>query len=445
LSQQPLAEHTPPKHDPFAALREPGFTLYISGRLFSTIGQQLLWAVMAWQVYQISGSALNLGLLGLVRFVPALVASLVGGAVADAFNRKTIVLIAQIVPLSCGVILAAATYSGWIEIGIIYALVFALGLASSFEGPARQSMLPSIVAPEVFPNAVAVSATLSSLGMMTGPAIGGGIIAAAGIDVAYTVFVGLCAGGYVTMLLLRYRQDNSRGGRRAVSLSAINDGIHYVRTHQVVIGSMTLDMVAVIFGGAQALLPVYAEDILHVGSLGYGILYASLDAGAFIMSIIMVMRPTIVRAGRALIVAVFVYGFFTMLFGLSREFALSVICYALLGASDEVSVIMRNLTIQLATPDELRGRVSAVNSVFIGASNQMGAMESGFLAAMTSATTAVVTGGIVAMTVPVLVAWRWRQLWDYEVSTENIGGGHGAAQHPRPTLAEDAAPAAGGG
>ena len=147
MNEQPVGEQLAPKHDPFAALKEPGFALYTFGRLFSTIGQQLLWAVMAWQVYEISGSALNLGLLGLIRFIPALVASLVGGAAADAFNRRIIVLIAQIVPLSCGVILALATYSGWIEIGIIYALVFALGLASSFEGPARQAMLPSIVGP----------------------------------------------------------------------------------------------------------------------------------------------------------------------------------------------------------------------------------------------------------------------------------------------------------
>jgi MFS family permease len=431
LSQQPLAEHVPAKHDPFAALKEPGFTLYTASRLLSTVGQQLLWAVMAWQVYEISGSALNLGLLGLIRFVPALVASLVGGAAADAFNRRTIVLVSQTVPLTCGIILALATYNGWIEISIIYALVFALGLASSFEGPARQSMLPSIVSPRMFPNAVALSATLSSLGMMAGPAIGGGIIAAAGIDVAYMVFVALSVGAYVTMLALKYSPIGSSGGRRAVSMTAIQEGVSYVRTHQVVIGSMTLDMCAVIFGGAQALLPVYAEDILHVGSLGYGILYASLDAGAFIMSIIIVARPPIVRAGRALICAVFVYGLFTLLFGVSREFALSVALYGLIGAADEVSVIMRNLTIQLATPDELRGRVSAVNSVFIGASNQMGAMESGFLAALTSATTAVVTGGIVAMVVPVLVWWRWRELWDYRIPDAfEVGGGHARPAEP---------------
>lgn len=440
MNQQPLAEHTTPKHEPLAALKEPGFVLYTAGRLLSTVGQQLLWAVMAWQVYDISGSALNLGLLGLIRFVPALVASLIGGAAADAFNRRIIVLIAQIVPLSCGVILAVATFGGWIEIGIIYALVFALGLSSSFEGPARNAMLPSIVSPAMFPNAVALSATLQSLGMMTGPAIGGGVIAAGGIGVAYSVFVALAVGGYISMLLLKYEQT-SREGKRGVSLTAIRDGISYVRTHQVVIGSMTLDMCAVIFGGAQALLPVYAEDILHVGSLGYGVLYASLDAGAFLMSIFIVARPPIVRAGRALICTVAAYGLFTVLFGVSREFVISVGAYALIGAADEISVIMRNMTIQLATPDELRGRVSAVNSVFIGASNQMGAMESGFLAALTSATTAVVFGGIVAMVVPVLVGWRMRELWDYRISDTTVGGGHGASVPLK--LEEEAASVAG--
>jgi MFS family permease len=177
LNEQPLAERLPPKHDPLAALKKPGFFLYTVSQLFSTIGQQLLWAVMAWQVYEISGSALNLGLLGLIRFVPALLMSLVGGAAADTYNRRVIVLVSQTVPLACGVLLAVATYSGWIDLWIIYGMVLLLGLASSFEGPARGAMLPSIVTAETFPNAVALSATLRSLGMMTGPAIGGGIIA----------------------------------------------------------------------------------------------------------------------------------------------------------------------------------------------------------------------------------------------------------------------------
>jgi hypothetical protein len=220
--------------------------------------------------------------------------------------------------------------------------------------------------------------------------------------------------------------QSASGAKKGMSVAAVRERNGYERTHQVVIGSMTLDMVAVIFGGAQALLPVYADDILNVGSLGYGILYASLDAGAFLMSIIIVSRPPIVRAGRALICAVFVYGLFTVMFGVSREFVLSVAAYGLIGAADEISVIMRNMTIQLATPDELRGRVSAVNSVFIGASNQMGAMESGFLAALTSATTAVVTGGIVAMVVPVLVGWKMRELWDYKIPTMAEMVGHGA-------------------
>ena len=445
MNEQPLSEYLPPKHDPFAALRQPGFLFYTISRVLSTVGQQLLWAVMAWQVYEISGSALNLGLLGLIRFVPALLLSLVGGAAADTYNRKIIVLMAQTVPLACGIVLAIATYNGWINLSVIYGLVLFLGLSSSFEGPARNAMLPSIVTPETFPNAVALSATLQSLGMMSGPAIGGGVIAAAGIDVAYAVFVGTSLFAFATLLLVKYRQVYGTTARKGMSLTAMREGVSYVRTHQVVIGSMTLDMCAVIFGGAQALLPIYANDILHVGSLGYGVLYASLDAGAFLMSIVMVMRRPIVRAGRALILAVAVYGLFTLLFGLSREFVLSVAFYALIGAADEVSVIMRNMTIQLATPDALRGRVSAVNSVFIGASNQVGAMESGFLAALTTATFAVASGGLIAIVVAGLVGWRMRELWDYRIPQGGPAPSHGPAPVVGPKEEEKLATPVGGG
>jgi MFS family permease len=403
--------------------------------MFSITGQTLLQAVMAWQVYDTSGSALNLGILGLVRFFPSLGMSLIGGAAADTYNRRNIIVIAQSVPLTCAAILAAATFGGWIRLELIFALVLLMGFASAFEGPARSALLPAIVRPDTFANAVTVGSTLQTMGMVSGPALAGAVIATLGVGAAYTVYVGLTLAAIVPLLLLRYRQVDVG---MSVSLDAIKEGVRFVRQRPVLLGAMSLDMFAVVFGGAAALLPVYAKDILHVGSEGYGLLTASLEVGAFLMSLVLVFRPPIQKAGKTLIWVVALYGAFTIGFGLSREFILSLVLYGLIGAADQVSVVMRNTIIQLATPDELRGRVSAVASVFIGASNQVGAMESGFVAAVTSATFAVVSGGVAAIGVAGLVGWRIKELYNYETP-------RGLHLELRPAPEPAASPAAGGG
>jgi MFS family permease len=426
---------TVPKYDPLAALRQTSFLLYTASRMFSITGQTLLQAVMAWQVYDTSGSALNLGILGLVRFFPSLGMSLIGGAAADTYNRRNIIVIAQSVPLTCAAILAAATFGGWIRLELIFALVLLMGFASAFEGPARSALLPAIVRPDTFANAVTVGSTLQTMGMVSGPALAGAVIATLGVGAAYTVYVGLTLAAIVPLLLLRYRQVDVG---MSVSLDAIKEGVRFVRQRPVLLGAMSLDMFAVVFGGAAALLPVYAKDILHVGSEGYGLLTASLEVGAFLMSLVLVFRPPIQKAGRTLIWVVALYGAFTIGFGLSREFILSLVLYGLIGAADQVSVVMRNTIIQLATPDELRGRVSAVASVFIGASNQVGAMESGFVAAVTSATFAVVSGGVAAIGVAGLVGWRIKELYNYETP-------RGLHLELRPAPEPAASPAAGGG
>jgi MFS family permease len=401
----------------------------------------LLQAVMAWQVYDVTGTALSLGGLGLIRFLPALGMSMVGGAFADTYNRRTIILVAQTVPLTCASVLAIATFGGWVRLELIYGLVLLMGLASSFEGPARSALLPAIVPREHFVNAVTVSQTLMSFAMMAGPVLGAGIIALAGVDFAYAVFVALSLSSITTMALVRYRPSAERRG--SVSLAAIAEGLRFVRQRQVLLGSMTLDMFAVIFGGATALLPVYATDILGVGALGYGILYSSLEIGAFAMSLVLLLRPPVVNSGRVLIASVLAYGLFTVLFGLSEIFMLSVALYMAIGAADYVSMVMRQTTIQLATPDELRGRVSSVASVFISASTHLGAVESGFVAALTSASFAVVSGGIGAMGVAALIGWRMPELLNYRISDSVTSAAprHGAQERPSP---ERTAPAAGG-
>jgi len=424
-----LPETPTPKHDPFAALRQPNFLLFVSSRMFSQMGSSLLQAVMAWQVAHIGDSiahsALNLGFLGLARFVPALGISLIGGAVADTHNRRHIIIASQSVPLICSILLALATFGHWQSLELIFGLTVIMGFASAFEGPARTSILPTIVRPETFSNAVTVGSTLGAVGMVSGPALAGLAIEAAGMGTAYAVFSIFSLGAILPIVLLRYKQ--SPGERRGVNLAAVKEGINFVRKRQVLLGAMSLDMFAVIFGGAQALLPIYASDILHVGAAGYGILSASSQAGAFAMSLLLVARPPVKRTGRALLYAVMVYGVFTMAFGLSRSFPLSIAFFMMLGAADQISVVMRHTTIQMSTPDELRGRVSAVNQVFIGASTQVGAMESGFVAALTGATFSVVSGGFGAVLIAMLIAWRMPQLFNFRLGARQPGSDEAAA------------------
>lgn len=404
------------KHDPLAILRQRNFDLYLSSRVLSGIGTTMQQAVFLWQVNEITSSALNLGLLGLFRFLPALSLSLIGGAVADAYNRRIVILCAQTIPFMAGLMLAVATLGGWVTVEMIYATAFAAGVAQAFEGPSNTALLPSLVSRQDFPHAVNVSSTSRSLGAVTGPFLGGMVIWAFGVGEAYVVYAGVIATSMVLMFFLRYKQQE--GPKRAVSIAAIKEGIVFVRSRPTILGAMTLDLFAVVFAGATALLPIYATDILHTDALGYGLLLGSYEAGAFTMALGMVMRPPVVKAGRTLIWSVVAFGICTIIFGFSRWLPLSIIAYFMIGATDQISVVMRNAIIQLSTPDEIRGRVSAVSSVFIQSSNQLGAVESGFMAAATSATFAVVSGGAVAIGVAGAVAFKLRDLWHYTVVRE---------------------------
>ena len=430
---EPPPEGPLPKHDPLAALRQPNFVFFSSSRLFYAIGATMLQTIMLWQVYEISGSALNLGLLGIARLIPALSLSLIGGAVADSYSRRNIVLVAQTIPLACSIILAISTIGGWISLELIYALVVMLGVGASFEGPARAALLPAIVRPETFASAVNITQTLGSLAFVTGPAIGGALIAAAGIGSGYAVFTGLSVLSLLMMAFVRYRPVEAP--KRAMSLEAIKEGIRFVRRRQELLGAMTLDMFAVIFGGVKALMPVYAVDVLHVGATGYGVLAGSFEIGAFAASAVLLMRPPIQRTGQALLWSVLLFGLLTIVFGLSRNYYLSLFVYMLIGAADQVSVVMRSTTIQLATPDELRGRVSAVNQVFIQSSNQLNAVESGFVASLTSAVFAVVSGGFGTLAVVGAIAWRMPLLRSYRIPRSSIAAEarEGVTPEPDPT------------
>jgi MFS family permease len=420
------------RHDPLAALRQPSFALFASGRFAAAAAQTLLHAAIAWQVYEISGSVLQLALLGLARFVPQLLATLVAGAAADSFDRKRIVLAAEVVPAVCSLVLIAATESGEPGLPLIYGLVVLIGLASAFENPARQALLPSVVTKETFANAIMVSATIQSLAFAIGPAVAGITIALLGVSGAYAVNAGLMLVAMGTLVFLHPRPLEAP--RRALSYEALKEGVQFVWHRQPLLGSMTLDMFAVILGGATALLPVYASDILDVGPLGYGLLVASLDVGALLMSVILVVLPPVQRTGRALLLAVAGFGLATIVFGLSRSLPLSIAAYMAVGMTDQISVVMRQTTVQLSTPDELRGRVSAVNMLFIGTSNQLGAVESGLLAAATSATFAVVSGGVACLGVVGVVAAKMPELRDYKIerqpATAPLAGQSQPAEEP---------------
>lgn len=373
----------------------------------------MLRAAIAWHVFALTGSAFHLGLIGVVQFIPALTLTLVGGAVADTYDRRKVMMLAQVAPFACSIALFVATQRGAASLPLLYALILLVAVAAAFDNPARAALLPALVSREFFPRAVTIASTNQALAFASGPALGGMVIAAAGVGAAYAVHALLIAGSLAGLAFL---QPQAGGGpQRAVSLHAIREGLAFVRRHQVVLGCMTLDMFAVIFGGASALLPIYANEILHVGPRGYGLLTSSLEIGALVMSFLLIAMPPIRRAGPALLVTVGCYGLATIAFGLSHSFPLSVIAYMAVGMADQVSVVLRSTAIQLSTPDELRGRVSAVNMIFIGASNQLGAAESGFVAALTNAPFAVVSGGVGCLIVLAIVATRMPELRRYRV------------------------------
>ena len=396
-----------------AALGEPGFRWFLASRFCSATALTGLRAAIAWHLFALTGSPFQLGLLGAVQFVPALGFSLVGGAFADAHDRRRIAQVTQLVAVAGAALLAVASALDGASPPLLFAVVFVVALAAAFENPARAALLPLVVSRARFVAAVPIHSTAQAFALMTGPALAGVAIAAAGAEAAYAGAAALSLAAIAGLARLRPRAQE--GERRQVSLRAIREGVAYVRSQPVLLGCMTLDMFAVIFAGASALLPVYAEEILRVGPRGFGVLSASLEAGALAMSVWLMLGRPIRAQGRALLAAVAVFGLATIAFGFSRSFWLSVGIYALVGMADQVSVVMRSTIVQLTTPDALRGRVSSINMIFIGASNQLGAMESGFVAALTSATFAVVSGGVACLAVAGAVAARVPALRRYRI------------------------------
>ncbi len=389
---------------------------YCGARVFSTLAHSLLGATLGWHVYDLTLSSFALGTLGLVQFLPTIPVTLLGGAVADNRDRRGIVAAAQVAACLAAAGLGAATFSGAATLALLLGVALALAVARSFESPANMALLPSLVPREIFPSAVVVSATARNLGFVSGPMAMGVIVDRAGLPAAYAA----TAGCFVlsVLLLARLRPAQGASARSPVSLGAIREGIAFVRSRPVILGSMVLDMLAMVFAGSTALLPIFAREILHVGALGYGVLAAGLSIGTSLMTAILLVRRPLARPGRALFAAVAVFGLATVAFGVSRAFPLSLAALVVAGMADEVSMVTRSIIIQLSTPDPLRGRVSSVNMVFIGASNELGAAESGYLAALTSATFSVVFGGLACLGVLALVSALVPGLRHYRVESD---------------------------
>jgi MFS family permease len=387
---------------------------YLASRAAAGVGGTMLRSAIAWHLYEITGSAFDLGLLGLVQFVPALLLSLPAGLASDRFERRRVVQLAQATTLATTAALTLQVFRGETAAPILlYVTIAIMAAAAAFSNPARAALLPLLVPIEQFPRAVTTASTIQALAFALGPALTGVVVAVAGIASAYLLGSFFVGGSIVLLMFLSVRPPAARQG--AISLAAMLEGLRHVFANPVVLGAMSLDLFAVILGGATALLPVFAHDVLDVGASGYGVLSASLEIGALTTAVALLFLPPIRRVGFVLLLTVACYGVATIVFGASTWFPLSIAAYAAAGMADQVSVVLRQTTIQLQTPDHLRGRVSSVGSIFIGASNQLAAVESGFVAAATSAPFAVVSGGIGVLIVVAIVAFKLPALRRYSV------------------------------
>jgi MFS family permease len=385
-----------------SAFRHRGFRVFWIARLLATFATQIVSVAVGWQVYELTRSPFDLGLVGLVQFAPALALVLVTGHVSDRFNRRAIVAIGQFAEALVAATMLLLTVSGLITAPLIFALLFVFGLARAFMNPAGQSLIPNLVPTEDLPGAIALSSSSWQIANILGPVAGGllyGVSAGAAYSVALILFV---AATVAVTMVPRPAQKTMSEPRNWTTVLA---GFRYVWHEKVVLGAISLDLFAVLLGGATALLPAYARDILDVGPWGLGLLRSATGIGAVLMAGYLTFRPVRDHAGVTMFAAVAAFGLSILIFGVSTVVWLSVVALALAGAADMVSVYIRETLIQLWTPDAVRGRVSAVNAVFVGASNELGEFRAGTVAAFIGVVPAVVMGGIGTLIVAGLWAW----------------------------------------
>lgn len=394
--------------------RQRGFVRFWSARTLSTFAFQITAVVVGWQVYALTGSTFQLGLVGLAQFIPMLVLTLPAGHVADRYDRRTVARTCQAIEAVAAVCLAVGSAGGYLGVHGIFAAVAAVGAARSFETPTVAALLPGVVSADELPRALALSASATQTATIVGPALGG-LLYLLGPSVAYaTVTVAWLVASPLVGGIAMKRVPSKR---EPVSLTTLLSGFTYIRDHSVVLGAISLDLFAVLLGGATALLPVYARDILHTDPVGLGALRAAPALGALLTSVVLARRPLRQRVGVTMLGAVVLFGLATVLFGFSRSFPLSFGALTVMGASDVVSVVIRGALVQLETPDAMRGRVSAVSFLFVGTSNQLGEFESGTTATLFGTVPAVVLGGIGT----VIVALLWARLFPALRRADKLG------------------------
>jgi MFS family permease len=426
-------------HDPYAAFRFGGFSLFTAGNLLSITGRLMLAVAVEWEIYARTHSATALGLVGLVIAVPVVALSLPAGHLADRISRKQIILVSQILSALASVALAIVSWkhlsvpstaplrgaNGALaaiaeiferhhtafhfndaSIPLIYLLLFLGACARTFSWAARTAFFPTLVSRDAFSNAVTWNNSVFQIGSVVGPALSGLLVAFFGFAFVYLLDA-LCS--IILFLLVFLIRDSSKRRERTneSTWKSLIAGVRFVFRRKVILATITLDLFAVLLGGATALMPIFADQILHVGPVGLGWMRAAPAIGAFAMALLVAHLPPMKRAGKTLLWCVTGFGIATILFGLSKIFWLSLGLLFFVGAFDSVSVIIRGSIVQLVTPDEMRGRVSSVNNIFIGTSNEFGALESGLTAALFGPVISVVAGGIGTILVVLGVAWRW--------------------------------------
>jgi MFS family permease len=410
-----------PKPDAYAVLHNRDLRVYLTGRLIAIIGQQMFAMALGWELYERTGSALALGFVGLTQVIPMIICTLPAGHFADLYNRKRIIVLMTLILASVNLALAGIS-AARAPVLLIYLCLIVSGTAKTFLWAASASFLPQLVERKDLSRAVNWSSTTFQIGSITGPALGG-IVLHFTHQAAWIYGLNALAAVICALLVNRVRLHHVAVIAEKFSFKTLLTGFSFVFTNRIILGIITLDMFAVLLGGATALLPVYAKEILHVGPYGLGLLQAALPVGAILCSFTLTHRPPLQKAGRSLLWAVASFGLATIVFGLSQQFWLSFAMLMICGMSDNVSVVVRHTLVQLLTPNEKRGRVSAVNNLFIGTSNELGEVESGTVAhwfgpalgntIATGAMISVVSGGVGTILVVLAVAWLWPEIRKY--------------------------------
>jgi MFS family permease len=385
-----------PRLSALAALRYRDFTVYAVARFCATLSWQILGAAVGYQVYQLTRDPLALALIGAVQFLPFFLCVLPAGQVADRFDRRMVLIVSYSVEALCAAALLCFTLSDLKAIWPVFVAMGIFGTGRAFWMPTGQAITPNLVPREAFPSAVAVNSTLFQTGVVVGPALSG-VLLLWGPDVAYGTVVALLT--LVICLMATIKPVRASAQATAFRIGDLLEGLRFVFRRRTVLGAISLDLFAVLFGGATAMMPIYASEVLHVGPIGYGMLRAAPGVGAAMIAALLAFSPIQRHVGRWMFSGVAVFGFSTIVFGVSTVFWVSLIALVLLGAGDMISVFVRHLLVQLETPDEIRGRVSAVSSMFIGASNELGEAESGVAAHAFGLVPSVVLGGLATLLV----------------------------------------------